>query len=59
MFGIFNDLAKAAVSVAKLPVSVAADVVTLGGSLTDREKPYTADNVSDLVRNLENATDPD
>lgn len=58
MFGIFEDLAKAAVSVVKLPVSVAADVVTLGGSLTDRDRPYTADNVSDLVENLENATEP-
>ena len=58
MFGILEDLAKAAVSIAKLPVSVAADVVTLGGSLTDRDRPYTADNVSDLVENLENATEP-
>jgi hypothetical protein len=58
MFGILEDLAKAAVSVVKLPVSVAADAVTLGGVLTDRDKPYTADNVSDLVENLENATEP-
>ncbi|MBP7622423.1 MAG: hypothetical protein KA763_00515 [Xanthomonadales bacterium] len=58
MFGILEDLAKAAVSVVKLPVSVAADVVTLGGSLTDRDRPYTADNVSDMVENLENATSP-
>ena len=59
MFGILSDLTRAAVSVAKLPVSVAADVVTMGGALNDRPRPYTADNLSDLVKNLENATDPE
>ena len=59
MFGILENLTKAVVSVARLPVSVVADVVTMGGQLTDRKRPYTADNVSDLVGNLENATKPE
>ena len=37
-------------------VAAVADVVTLGGSLTDKDKPYTAEAVSDVLKNLENAT---
>lgn len=58
MFGMLESLAKAAVSVVRLPVSVAADVVTMGGALTDRKRTYTGENASDLIENLENATDP-
>lgn len=56
MFGLIESLAKAAVSVVKLPVTVAADAVTLGGTLTDKDRPYTADALADLIRNLEDAT---
>lgn len=56
---MLDSLLKAAVSVVKLPVTVAADAITLGGSLTDKDRPYTADALSDLVKNLENATKPD
>ena len=49
---------KAAVAVVATPVAVAADIVTLGGSLTDREEPYTAEQVSNVVKNLENAAKP-
>jgi len=59
MFGILNSLTKAAVSVVSLPVSVAADVVTMGGALNDKPRPYTAETLSDLIRNLENATKPE
>ena len=58
MFGMFEDLVKAAVAVVATPVAVVADVVTLGGSLTDRDKPYTAEQVSNVVKNLENAAKP-
>lgn len=58
MFGMLESLAKAAVGVVTVPAAVVADVVTLGGSLTDKDRPYTADAVSDVVQNLENATDP-
>ena len=59
MFGMFESLAKAATAVVTVPVSVVADVVTLGGSLTDKEKPYTAEAVSDFVQNLQDASKPD
>lgn len=58
MFGMLESLAKAAGAVVTIPVSVVADAVTLGGSLTDRERPYTADAASDLVKNLADATKP-
>jgi len=58
MFSFLEDVAKAAVGVVTTPVSVVADVVTLGGVLTDRDTPYTAEQISDIVKNLENATKP-
>lgn len=59
MFGILESLTKAATAVITVPVSVVADVVTLGGSLTDKHRPYTADAVSDMMKNLKDATRPD
>jgi hypothetical protein len=58
MFSIFGDLAKAAVAVVTVPVAVVADVVTMGGALTDKDQPYTADAIEDFVKNVNNAADP-
>lgn len=58
MFGILGSLAKAAVSVVEIPVAVVADAVTLGGSLTDRNEPYTSTAVEHLVKNVQDAADP-
>lgn len=58
MFGMLESLAKAAVGVVTVPVAVAADVVTLGGALTDKDQPYTADAVSDVLQNLKDAAAP-
>ncbi len=59
MFGILESLAKAAVNVVAAPVAVVADVVTLGGALTDKDKPYTAEVGEDFVQNLSDAGNPD
>jgi hypothetical protein len=59
MSGLFESLAKAALGVVTIPVAVVADVVTLAGALTDNDKPYTAEAVSDVVENLKNATKPE
>ena len=59
MFGMIESLVKAAAAVVTVPVAVVADVVTLGGAVNDKNRPYTADAVSDLVENLKNATKPD
>lgn len=58
MFSMIESLAKAATAVVTIPVSVAADVVTMGGAMTDKAKPYTAEAVEDLIDNLKDATKP-
>ena len=58
MFGLIESLAKAAVGVVTLPVAVVADVITLGGALTEKDEPYTASAASDIVKNLSDATKP-
>ena len=58
MFGMIESLAKAAAAVVTVPVAVVADVVTLGGALTDKDQPYTAEAVEDFVDNLKDATKP-
>ena len=57
MFGMLGDLAKAAVGlVIETPIAVVADVVTMGGALTDKDQPYTATALEKVVKNVENAT---
>ena len=57
MFGILEDLAKATVGlVIETPIAVVADVVTMGGALTDKDQPYTATALEKVVKNVENAT---
>lgn len=59
MFGILKSVTKAALGVVFSPVSVAADVLTCGGLLTDRDEPYTVSSMRAVLSNLENAVDPD
>lgn len=60
MFGILSDLTKAAVGlVVETPIAIAADVVTLGGALTDKPEPYTAKALKDVMKNVDNAAKPD
>ena len=55
---MFGSLLKAAVGVVvELPVAVAADIVTLGGAMSDKDKPYTAEAVSKIVGNIQDATE--
>lgn len=58
MLGMLESLAKAAAAVVAVPVAVVADVVTLGGTLSDKGESYTADALSDMVDNLKDATTP-
>lgn len=59
MLNILTRTARAAIDVATLPVSAAADFVTLGGALVDRDEPYTVSkarrlgsDVKDVVTSL-------
>ena len=57
MFGMLGDLAKAAIGVViETPIAVVADVVTMGGALTDKDQPYTATALEKVMENVENAT---
>lgn len=38
---LFGRIVRTAVNVAVLPVAVVKDVVTIGGTLNDKRKPYT------------------
>ena len=54
---MFEELLKAVVgAVVETPIAVVADVVTLGGALTDKDKPYTATAIEKVVDNVQKAT---
>ena len=60
MFGMLGSLTKAVVgAVVETPLAVAADAVTMGGALTDRDEPYTATALKKVVENMDDATKPD
>lgn len=57
MFGLISGLTKAVVGVVvETPLAIAADVVTMGGALTDKKEPYTATAVKKVVKNVDDAT---
>lgn len=54
---MFGNLLKAVVGVViETPIAVVADVVTLGGVLTDTDKPYTATALEKVVDNVSEVT---
>jgi len=59
MFNIVKGLTKAVVNVAVSPVDIVADVITLGGALTDKDKPYTVKRAEKIMDNLGEATTND
>lgn len=59
MFDALKSLGKAAVGlVVETPIAIVADVVTLGGVITDKEDPYTVTAVGKVVKNVSDATEP-
>lgn len=59
VFEFLNSTLKAAASVVDIPVSIAADAITLGGTLTDKETTYTSEAAGRLVQNVKDMTDPE
>ncbi|MDH1815395.1 hypothetical protein [Comamonas aquatica] len=60
MLNALASLTKAAIGAAvETPVAAVADVITLGGSLTDKAEPYTATAVKKVVENIQDATKPE
>ena len=56
MFGVLENLTRAAIGVVVSPVDMAADLLTMGGVLTDQEKPYTVQRAEDVMAALSKAT---
>jgi hypothetical protein len=56
---MFGSLLKAALAPVDIAVGVAADVVTLGGAITDQDKPYTAQAAERLMDNVEDVFEPE
>lgn len=56
MFNVLKGLTKAVVSTVTLPLDIAADVVTLGGAMTEREKPYTVEKLGRIMDGIDEAT---
>jgi len=55
---MFGNLLKAVVGVViETPVALVADAITLGGSITDEDKPYTAQALEKVMDNITKATD--
>ncbi|NBT59008.1 hypothetical protein EBT16_09525 [bacterium] len=55
---MFGSLTRAVTGVILTPVATVADFVTLGGTLTGRDRSYTAETAEDIMDNLKNATKP-
>jgi len=51
---IIGKILKTTIDIATIPVSVVADVVTLGGVLTDKEKTYTGKHIKTLANDAVN-----
>ena len=57
MFGMLESLTKAVVGiVVETPIAIVADALTLGGSLSDKDEPYTATTLRGVMQNVENTT---
>lgn len=60
MIKMLSGLTRAAVGVVvETPIAIAADFVTLGGSLNERDEPYTATAVKKVVKNVQESTEGD
>ena len=57
MFEILGSLTKAVVgAVVETPIAAVADVITMGGALTDKDEPYTATALKGILKNVKDAT---
>ncbi len=52
---MFGSLLSSAIRVVSTPVTLAADVVTMGGLATNRDKPYTVEQLEKAKKDLRDA----
>ena len=57
MFNLLESALKVLASVVTVPVSLVADVVTLGGILTGKDTPYTKEELQKLMKNVQDLTE--
>lgn len=50
---IFGKILKTGFDVVTTPIAIAKDVVTMGGALTDQPKPYTAQKLDQLEKDID------
>lgn len=50
MFDFLSRTVRTVANVATLPVSMAADIVTMGGELTDRRESYTESKAKRIAK---------
>jgi len=55
--GIIGKTFKTLIHTATTPLDVAKDIVTMGGVMTDKEKPYTAEKLSKILEDIEELSD--
>lgn len=53
--GFFGSLTKMAMDIIETPIAVVKDVATMGGALTDQEKPYTAQQLENVQKDWDKA----
>jgi hypothetical protein len=46
--GLFGSLLKTVIDVVETPVAMIKDVATMGGALTDQDKPYTQQKIEEI-----------
>ena len=55
--GLFGKITQGFIDIALTPVDVAKDIVTLGGTSTDQEEPYTLQKAKKLKDKAEDIYD--
>lgn len=55
--GLLTQLTKTVLDVVVTPVAIVADVVTMGGELSDRTEPYTATQAKKILKDAQDIPD--
>lgn len=55
MFGFIGKLVKTGMDLIETPVTVVKDIATMGGALTDQEKPYTIQKLEEAGKDWDEA----
>ena len=54
---MFGKLLEATIKTVTLPVAIVADVVTMGGAMTDQKKPYTVQQIESIAEDIDEIGD--